>query len=548
MASKYDARPMKSPNLAGFPLKVLAGALWTPILRNLVGMKALKDAGIIYLRGQKSDEEPYNPQVEFSQIKPIMPPLHSASNIKDAGVFSIGKINQYYSKGGSPVKLISLVLEHAKSVPGLMISIDEKSALKQAKASEERWKNGECIGPLDGIPIAVKDEMDVIGFVTTMGTSGYSKAASQDATIVKRAREAGAIIIGKTNLHEIGAGVTGINPHWGAVTNPYDESKFTGGSSSGSAAIVSRGIVPIALGSDGGGSIRIPSAICGVPGLKATFGRISKFGSGAGGTVGHLGPIAGNLRDLAILYSVIAGPDDKDSQTKKAPDLCLDQVKDLELLGLKIGVYRPWFEHAEEEIVERMESCLNILKSAGAEIVEITIPDMSLVRPTHLATITKEFAASHAGLVKNELNSFSPEVKMMFGLQARLKDSDFENAQRLRTKIHQNFEAAFKKCDIILTPMTGITAKNIQKSALKYGQSNLVITGAIMRFSHPANLCGYPGLSVPAGLDSDGLPIGCQLMGRGWEEETIIRAGLVLEQAFPRELPPHHVDIMGRLQ
>ena len=548
MKDGYDAKPMKSPNLAGFGLKILSSALWMPIIRSLVGMKALKDAGIIYLRSQKTTEERYDPHVAFDEITPSKSPLKMALSLGDGNGFSIDKINQYYSEGGSPEKLISIVLNYAKSIPSLMISIDESSAIEQAKASENRWTNGKNIGPLDGVPIAVKDEMDAIGFVTTMGTTGYSQKATKDATIVARAREAGAIIIGKTNLHEIGAGVTGINPHWGAVTNPYDESKFTGGSSSGSAAIVSRGIVPIALGSDGGGSIRIPAAICGVPGLKATFGRISKFGSGAGGTVGHLGPIAGNLRDLSILYSIISGVDEKDDQSKNSPSVNLDQITDSDLKGIKIGVYHPWFEHAEAEIVTRMKSCLNKLEAKGAEIVKITIPEMSLVRPTHLATITSEFAQSHNRLVKNNINSFSPEVKMMFGLQARLRDSDFENAQRLRTKIHKNFETAFEKCDIILTPMTGITAKDIQKSALKYGQSNLVITGAIMRFSHPANLCGYPGLSVPVGLDSDGLPIGCQLMGRGWEEAKIIRVGLVLEKEFPRQLPPNHVDIMGQLQ
>jgi Asp-tRNA(Asn)/Glu-tRNA(Gln) amidotransferase A subunit family amidase len=228
-----------------------------------------------------------------------------------------------------------------------------------------------------------------VPYPTTVGTRFLGGSpAREDATVVARLRAAGALLVGKTNMHEIGIGVTGLNPHSGATRNPHDPSHFSGGSSGGSAAAVAAGLCPVALGADGGGSIRIPSAFCGQVGLSPTYARVSSFGSAPlAWTVDHYGPIAGSALDAALAYAVLAGPDPRDPCTLRQPPVTLDTFDDVDLRGLILGVYRPWFEHASPAMVEGCSKLLKDLEQMGAEVREIEIPELDAARIAHLVTI-----------------------------------------------------------------------------------------------------------------------------------------------------------------
>ena len=320
----------------------------------------------------------------------------------------------YADKTSTPDAMASAFLTaHALSArekPALraFIDVDANDVRAQAAASSRRWREGAPRSVLDGIPLAVKDEVDQRGYVTTAGTSFFRAhgKATTDSTVVARLREKGAVLVGKTNMHELGIGVTGLNPHHGSARNPYDPACFTGGSSSGSASAVAAGLVPAAIGADGGGSIRIPAALCGIVGLKPTWSRVSEAGAvDLCWSVAHLGPMAGSAQDAAILFAAIAGDDPRDPHTLHRPKVDVrhllptaasgsanDEIVDLK--GLKFGVFDPWFDDADPSVVAACRAGVDQLRALGAEIVSIEIPHLELFRLAHLVTIVSEMAAS----------------------------------------------------------------------------------------------------------------------------------------------------------
>src|SRR5690606_12781061 len=245
--------------------------------------------------------------------------------------------------------------------------------MSQAAASATRLRAGTPRSLLEGVPVAVKDEVDQVPYGTTVGTSFMGKTpATEDATIVARLRAAGALLIGKANMHEIGINPDGFNGHYGIIRNPYSLDCHAGGSSNGSAAAVAAGFCPVAIGADGGGSIRIPAALTGLVGLKATFGRISEHGAAPlTWTMGHLGPIAATVSDAALVYACIAGPDPRDPNSLHQPAVSLEGWNSTDLRGLRLGIFRPWFEHAEAAIVEDCERVVEQLVGMGATLHDI---------------------------------------------------------------------------------------------------------------------------------------------------------------------------------
>jgi Asp-tRNA(Asn)/Glu-tRNA(Gln) amidotransferase A subunit family amidase len=441
-------------------------------------------------------------------------------------------------------RVIAATRESDQRDPPMRIIIEQNAddLRKQARASAERHRQGKPLSPLDGVPVAVKDELDLAGYPTKVGTSFLGiEPKHDDATVVARLRNAGALLTGKANMTEIGIVVTGMNVHNGPVRNPYDPARFTGGSSSGPAAGVAAGLCPVAVGADGGGSIRIPAALCGVVGLKPTFGRVSEHGAAPlCWSVAHVGPIAATVRDCALAYAVMAGPDPADSNSLSQPTPTLSGFHKADLADVTLGLYPEWFEDAEPEVVQACRRTLEGLKDAGCRVREVELPDLGLLRTVHTVIIVSEMATSQLHHFKDHRKDYAHDIRLNLELAGRLKATDYIHAQRHRMQLCAQFDEVMKQVDAIVTPATGCTAKPIPRKAHKTGESYLEQTDTIMRFARPANVTGLPAISFPAGYDPDGLPVGFQVMGRAYDEALLLRIAAVAEGLVERKEPRVH--------
>lgn len=420
-----------------------------------------------------------------------------------------------------------------------IIAVDREDVLRQARESSQRIKDGQALSVFDGVPVAVKDEVDMLPYPTTVGTAFLGKSpCKEDATVVARMRAAGVLLIGKANMHEIGIGVTGLNPHHGTPRNPYAPDHFTGGSSSGPGAAVAVGLCPVAIGADGGGSIRIPASFCGIVGLKPTFGRISEHGAAPlCWSVAHLGPLAATTTDAALAYAVMAGPDPKDPISLHQPAPTLAGWDHLDLSGLTLGVYWPWFRHATADMVSLCEAMLQKFESMGAGLREIVIPDLEAGRVAHTITIAGEMAQALDRTYAEHHREHGLDVRINLALARAFTTRDYVQAQRVRTRLIANFKRALEQVDVILTPTTALAAPLIPKAALPEGESDLSTLVEIMRFVTPANLAGLPAISFPVGYNDARLPIGMQAISRAWQEGTLLRLALAAERTVERESP-----------
>lgn len=472
------------------------------------------------------------------------------------GGFEFRKASDFterYAKGSvTPTEVaercLEAVAESDRQDPPLRAFISQRreDVLSMAAESAERYKQKKSLGPLDGVPVAIKDEVHQKGYPTTVGTSFLGqKPAAEDAETVRRLRAAGAVFLGKTNMHEVGLGTTGINPHHGAARNPYNPGHITGGSSSGSAAAVAAGFCPMALGADGGGSIRIPAGFCGLTGIKGTFGRVSEHGAAPlCWSVAHIGPLAGTVADAALMFSIMAGPDPKEPPTWGQPELKLDGALKGEVKGLRLGICPDFFDQADEEVQAVIRKAIDKLKDKGAEVVELKIDALEYVRVVQYVIIGCEMAAALFEHRKAHKRDFASDTRMLLELASNVPAVDYIRAQRLRTRICRGFDEALKKADVILSPTTGTTAAPIKPKALRHGESDEAVLEANTHFSFAANQTGLPALAVPAGYDSAGLPVGLQVTGRAWEEATIVKVAAAVEQTLTRRRPARYWDLL----
>ncbi|MDC3960269.1 amidase [Polyangium jinanense] len=557
----YDLKTANAPRMTGLALEAAALALENPATGHLIGQKLLKDLGILDLRYSDLRDAP---SVVPSLPRPASftasaaPPVdleglaRSAQKTKGFAFESAADFVAAYREGrADPVKVAERFLEAAQRLDTgerpLRVFIERNTdrLLAAARESRERYRKGAPKGPLDGVPVSVKDELDVEGYHTTVGTRFLKLRPSEDATTVRRLRSAGALILGKVNMHEIGIDTSGFNAHHGTPTNPYAPGHYTGGSSSGSAASVAAGFCPISIGADGGGSIRIPAALCGIVGLKATWSRISEHGAfPLCASVGHVGPLGATIRDVALAYALMAGPDAKDPNSLHQPPHHLDGLGREDLEGVRIGVYRPWFEHATPEIVRAAEGALDIFRARGARIVEIEIPELERARVAQGVTILCEMASCMARHDAEHRRAFGLGVRINLAMGRALAGIDYVQAQKVRTRFSEHLARVLQAVDVIVTPTTALTAPRIADDVFPRGESNLEVTSGLMRFVYPANLTGNPALSVPGGYDTSGHPIGIQILGRPWEEHLLLRMGEVLEREVPRKAPAIHVRLL----
>ncbi|TVQ89992.1 MAG: amidase [Deltaproteobacteria bacterium] len=542
----YQSKVVNAPRLAGAGLRAFARLVEQPVGGRIVREQLLRQLGLDTLRASRVDGMPTDPG-------PL--PADPAAHPTDPGADPYGPLRRVLERTAGPQRasfplylayrdgLTDPVAVAERFLAALEVADTDEPPLRgfiaqypedlraQARASAERWARGEPLSLLDGVPVSVKDEVDQVPYPTTAGTRLPVSEATSDSTPVARLRNAGALLVGKANMHELGSGLTGINPHWGTPHNPYDPRRACGGSSSGSAALVAAGLTPISVACDGGGSIRMPAAFCGVPGLKATYGRVSHHGAAdLIWTTAHTGPIGATVADVALAYLAMAGPDPKDPRSLVQPKPHLEGFDHDDLRGIRLGVDWEWFNAAEEEIVAKCRAQVDRLRALGAEIVPIDLPDLELLQLAHVVLIGVEMAASQQVAYDADRRVFSHETRVSMALSRGLLATDYVHAQRLRSRFIRQWLTATKGLHAILTPTTGQTAPLIGQDAEQHGESDLAQAGAIMRFMPPGNILGFPGLSVPVGYDVNGLPIGLQVLGRPFLEHVLLRIGRLIEE------------------
>ena len=461
----------------------------------------------------------------------------------------------------SSVELISACLERIQRLePELhaFLHLAGDQALEKAEAADRRLaayrsEPAKDLPPLLGVPIAIKDVLCVEGMPCTCGSrilEGFHPP--YNATAVDRLLSAGAIVIGKTNTDEFAMGSSTEHSAFGVTHNPWDVERVPGGSSGGSAAAVAARLVPAALGTDTGGSVRHPAAFCGVTAIKPTYGRVSRFGLVAfGSSLDVVGAFGKTVQDTALIFNVIAGFDKKDSTTLDIPvtGAGLDDLGDLSLKGLRIGVAAEYFVPGmQEEVEAAVNSAIKVFEGLGASIVPISLPHTQYALPVYYLLAPAEASANLARYDGIRYGPRAPAEEMwsvfrqtrgeMFGAEVKRRimlgtyalsagyyDAYYGQAQKVRTLIRRDFENGFEQCDLIAAPVTPTTAFRIGEHA-----DDPLAMYLEDIFTLPANLAGVPGLAFPAGFDRQGLPIGMQLMAPHFQEERLFRVGHAFQQ------------------
>lgn len=556
--SVYNLKSVNLPSMAGATLNIFASLVENPLIRPLLMGSLMKQGGVDRLRELALDETPTFYPIYFADeasgapLEPAALDLVAGERRAQLPFKTWSDYARAYRQGkNTPVDVITHLLDcitdSDKGSPPLraFVANDRQDALDQAQASARRLAEGRPLSPLDGVPVAVKDEVDQVPYPTHVGTTFLGGApARQDCTVVARLRKAGALLVGKANMHEIGINPNGSNAHYGHARNPYDLQRDTGGSSSGPAAAVASGLVPVAIGADGGGSIRIPSSLCGLVGLMSTFGRVSEFGAAPlCWSVGHLGPIGASVEDVAMVYAAIAGPDPLDPNTLHQPPVRLDRWNDPDLRGLKLGFYKEWFDHSSPGVRQVCHAALDKLAQAGAEIVEVEVPELDEMRIAHVVSILAEMATSMANFPKNQ-KELAASVRLTLTLGKEFTSKDYIVAQRMRTRAMQIFSRVLAGVDAILSPATAMTAPLIPQAGIPGGWSDLSVDTEMMRYIFPGNLVGLPAIAFPGGYDEQGLPVGMHAMGRPWQEHVLLRIATAAECAVQRRLPAKYYHIL----
>jgi aspartyl-tRNA(Asn)/glutamyl-tRNA(Gln) amidotransferase subunit A len=437
----------------------------------------------------------------------------------------------------SPVELTGACLERIEQIdPQLncFITLTAESALQAARRAEDAIQQGGYLGPMHGIPLALKDLFETRGVRTTAGSkifAGYFPA--QDCLVVEKLTAAGAILLGKLNMHEIALGVTNNNPHFGASHNPWDIARMTGGSSGGGASALAARLCLGSLGSDTGGSIRIPASLCGIVGLKPTYGRVSLRGViPLSWNLDHVGPMARRVGDTALLLGAIAGYDPDDPA-------CVDVPVDDYLADLEGGV-RGWrvalasgeyFTKVDDQVQVAVGAAAEVFKQLGGRLAEVDLPEAHQAAQANGLLVTSDGAAFHRERLQAHPEDFGADVLQRLQIGAAYTSSEYSLARRTQVVLRRKLEAFFQDFDILLTPATPLAAP------LLSGDNAVERARQLTRFTAPFNLTGLPALSLPCGFTkadpgaSQGLPIGLQIIAPHWGEASLLRAAHAYEQA-----------------
>ncbi|KAK3826671.1 MAG: amidase signature domain-containing protein [Linnemannia gamsii] len=612
MGSTYNLVDKKLPVVSGRLLAFLAN--FFELVGEPIGINSFlcADAGLYVLRDKKYTEPPIS--------LPVWPPtqkmVEAALNVHDGSTLSsteyleelqkevdaqvvsgmkgavVGEhrfltcrdfYTAYKSGHSTPAKVAEQLIERIQASDELSPSLgavwswNKDKILKQAQESTVRYQAGRPLSIVDGVPVIVKDELDIEGFETGVGTTFINKGnpAKENAHLIALLRSHGAVIIGKSTMHEIGLGVTNFNPSTTTPRNPYRPEHSPGGSSGGSGAAVGSGLCPIAIGCDGGGSIRIPSSYCGIYGLKPTQGRVSGRGEyPIAPTVTVSGPMCASMEDLSIVYAIIAGRDIQHPNSLFQPQVVLPRPLKVQqqgqLQGLRIGIYRRWFEdvtHPEiSQVCYRMLD--HLVEDHGAVLVDIEIPELLENGKAHNITI----AAENLSVVGNNRKKLNHQCRLEMSMLAGLCIQDYVRAQQQRTRSIRLLESLFGHkennsrhhaqypcliggkengvVDLIVTPTVASLPSKVHAGAVSHGESDFFNTCKTAQFMMMANFTGIPGITAVAGYTQEGsthhdgdqyengLPIGIQFMSQWWDEKRLIHVANVCEQVLESRPKP----------
>ena len=435
----------------------------------------------------------------------------------------------------SPVELLDSVLDRMEQVePHLQayVTVTADRARRAARAAEKEIAAGRHRGPLHGIPMGLKDLIDVVGMPTSAGSrvrAGHR--ARSDSTVAARLSAAGAVLVGKTHTHEFAYGL--ITPQ---TRNAWRGDRVAGGSSGGSAVAVAAGTATFALGTDTGGSIRVPAALNGVVGLKPTYGLVPLHGvTPLSWSLDHVGPLTRTVEDAALVLTALAGHDPRDPTSVAGPSEDYRPGADADLTGLRVGVPRSYyFDHVDPEVETAVRGALDRLQDLGAQLVEIEIPLSRYLQATHWGLMVPEATACHEGTLRTVPDHYQADVRVLLEAGALMSAADYLRAQRARALMRQEWARVLAEVDLLAAPTVPVTAVKAGQETVTWADGTVEgVADAYVRLCSPANITGFPSLSVPVGHDTAGLPIGMQLLARPLGERVLLRAGHAYEQTQP---------------
>ncbi|KAI8979361.1 amidase signature domain-containing protein [Mycotypha africana] len=570
----------------GLPLLMAANAIeYVPMLKQ----KIASDALLLKLRERNDIEEHPTtlpiPSDCFHEPKnalfdPEIPRLNPEHKSQSPFLSFWDYHEAYCNFTTTPTEVAEKLLEQLKKSQRMSwVRFVADDILEQAKQSTERYKQNAFRSQMDGCFMSVKEEVDIQGLETKVGTCFINdgRPAEKDATLVRKLRNAGVIIVGSAVMNELGWDTFSVNPNTGIPKNPYKPTHSCGGSSGGSGGCVAGGLFPVSIGADGGGSVRIPSAFCGLYGLKTTHSRVSAHGGATlDPSLGSYGPLAATADDMTLAYTIISGPDKNDVNTWLQPPVSLqnyDRYRDLS--DITIGVFPGWGQQMlEPAIHDRYELLKEQLLTLGARITEIEIPDIDLVetgeyrtfalnviaipvinvssylfffikktKQAHTVTICSEMF-SYASRFSDNHTKFLPHTRLMAATASVLDGRDYVRAQQVRTRMMNHLRHLFEdqQIDLILSPTTALVAPEIPAKAYSHGMSNAKLTIRSMVYCMLANLTGIPAVNVPVGFHPEnGMPIGMQFMAKWWDEALLCRIAKTCELSISgveRKHPP----------
>lgn len=440
------------------------------------------------------------------------------------------------NKKVSPVEVVNQLLDGIDKVNGELnayITVLGETALQAAKQAEREAVAGNIRGPLHGVPLAIKDIIYTADVRTTMGSAFFANHVPYyNSAVVERLEDAGAVIMGKLNTHEFAYGPTGDRSYSGPARNPHDTARITGGSSGGAGAAVAAGLCYGAVGTDTGGSVRIPAALCGVVGMKPTYGRVSLYGVfPLAWSLDHAGPLTRTVEDNALLLNTLAGHDHRDpcSAVRDSEDFTRDLVKSVR--GSAVGIPSSfYFDSLSEEVKAVVEQAIETFRRLGAEVRTVEMTGLEQYLHAQRLMLASEAYAVHQERFEQEPEKFEEDVRERLVVGADLKAYEYARARRLQLMAGEEFNRALEKVEILLTPTVPITAPPIWQREVDIGGSRELVRSAVTRYTGLTNLTGHPSLSVPCSSAPD-LPIGLQFIGGRFDEATVYRFGQAFEKA-----------------
>ncbi len=554
--------PPAPPRFSGAALRALALATRTPV--GALAARALfrRDLGIDQLARLPESWRGATPI--DNDVVPGRPPRRghdeslgapSPGDTWPRGSASLGAA--YRSGRLSPLTVATASLAAARALAartpfmGPLLTYDDAAAERDALASQERHRAGRPLGPLDGIPFVVKEEMALKGFPVRIGTTCLPPTpATEDASLVARLRAAGAIPLGLTPMTEYGLSPLGVSARRRLPRNPHHPGRVAGGSSTGTAVAIALGLCPFGTAADGGGSIRIPAAFCGLFGIKPTWGRVTRAGDAFGGTMDHLGPIGATTLDLALFLEASAGPDPGDRATLDAPPLApgeLVAALGRGVRGLRIGVLNESFDQAVPSLAKAGREALAALERAGATLVAVRLEPGRLAGAAGSVIIASESYAVLRDTLRTRPDDLGDDLQITLQTAGALAVDDYLDAQRLRTGLRAATAALLREVDLLALPTTAIVPPPINDAEAASGIADVAAIGGACGNSFLANLTGLPAGTAPVGVDADGLPLGLQFIGDAHDEATVLAALAHLERlgvALPPR-PPAAIDLLS---